>query len=95
MEVDENSPENKMRTTMCKLWTNFAKYHDPTPKFDNPLSFVWKPTECVDKNATDINFDYIILDRELKMEKNTNKSRMDFWRSVFKTWNQDFAKPKL
>lgn len=70
-----------MRSLMCKLWTNFAKYGEPT----SDLS--WTPV--------DADLKYFILDSEPKMEKNLNKARMDFWRRIYRHWNEDFLKPKL
>ena len=66
---------------MCDLWVNFAKSGAPT----NDLS--WQP---VDKELN-----YFILDHNSKMERNVNKSRMDFWRKIYKQSNKDFLKPKL
>ncbi|KAG5678134.1 hypothetical protein PVAND_007832 [Polypedilum vanderplanki] len=95
LDFKENSPTAVIRSILCKLWTNFAKYNNPTPKNKNPLSFEWQPANNVDKNVTKIDFDYLIIDENFKMEKNVNKRRMDFWREVYKTWNSDFVKPKL
>lgn len=75
----EDSPAFKMRSFMCKLWTNFAKHGNPHES--------WAPVE------KDLN--YFILDTVHKMEKNVNKSRMDFWRRIYRQYNSDFLKPKL
>jgi carboxylesterase type B len=82
IELSDTSPARKMRDIMCKLWSNFAKT-------GNPGNEIWKPIE----NASELN--YLILDTELKMEKNVNGKRMNFWRKIYKTWNKDFLKPKL
>ena len=80
---------------MCKLWTNFAKYQNPTPEFNNPLDITWKPVEHCSNNSKTVNLDYLVIDCEPKMEKNVNGSRMDFWRNIYKTWNSEFIKSKF
>lgn len=93
--VTEDSREHKMRKLMCKLWTNFAKYHDPTPDHDNPLNFKWQPVKPVASDAIEIDFDYLVLNDEVRMERNLRKERMDFWRRIYRKFNKDFAKAKL
>lgn len=81
---------------MCKLWTNFAKYGDPTPdNIDSPLPFKWKPLKHVDPAAKDFDVDSLEINTDCKMVKNPYKSRMDFWRNVYKQWNENFLNPKL
>jgi len=80
-----------MRETMCKLWTNFAKYGDPTPEGSNPLPFKWNHIKASDEKE----FEYLILDDEVKMEKNLHRERMDFWRNNYQKWNGGFLKSKL
>jgi carboxylesterase type B len=88
VELDEDSRECKMRAMMCKLWTNFAKYGDPTPDHDNPLQFKWNSVQPFTKTATEVDFDYLVINDEMKMVRNLNKNRMDFWRKVYKKWNK-------
>lgn len=95
LDLSKDSPAAKMRSTMCKLWTNFAKYQNPTPAFNNPLDVVWNPVKFHDPNSKTVDFDYLVIDEESKMEKNVNGERMNFWRNIYKTWNMDFIKPKL
>ncbi|XP_070492888.1 juvenile hormone esterase-like [Chironomus tepperi] len=95
LDLCEKSPAARMRSTMCKLWTNFAKYQNPTPAFDNPLETVWNPVQFSDPNSKTVDFDYLVIDEESKMERNVNGDRMNFWRNIYKTWNMDFIKPKL
>jgi hypothetical protein len=66
---------------MCELWTNFAKYGNPT------VHSTWAPVEG------DLN--YFILDAQPKMEKNLHAARMDFWRKIYRQSNKDFLTPKL
>lgn len=88
--VKENSKEARMIKKMCKLWTNFAKYQDPTPSnSDNSLKLKWKPIE----NANKLN--YFIIDDEDKIVVNLHRERIDFWRALYRKWNNDFLVAKL
>ena len=93
--IEENSREWKMRKTMCKLWTNFAKFHDPTPDHDNPLPFKWSPVQTITQDVKNIDLDYLVINDEMKMVRNLNKERKDFWRNAYRKWNQEFLKAKL
>ena len=81
---------------MCRLWTNFAKFNDPTPNNDYDYSVKWHFARSVDKDAKDVTIDYLKIDNdEIKMEKNLYKKRIDFWRSVYKQYNKSFLNPKF
>lgn len=81
---------------MCKLWTNFAKYGDPTPKHSNPLPIKWKSVDQVSsENDEEIHFNYLIIDDEPQLVQNINKHRIDFWRNVYRKWNKSFIVSKL
>lgn len=94
MDVDEKSEAFKMRATMCRLWTNFAKYGNPTPPQDTSLPFKWTPVEPVSKGGQ-YRLNALDIDREIGMIVEPEKERMDFWRKQFKLWNDSFLKPKL
>lgn len=89
VEVEKDSPAYKMRQTMCKLWTNFAKYGDPTP--DDSLPFKWTPLDK--QNPTDTNC--LLINETTEMVKNPRKDRIDFWRNIYKQWNENLLNPKL
>ena len=88
VHIEENSREWKMRKTLCKLWTNFAKFHDPTPDHDNPLPFKWSPIQALEDNREMI-LDYLTVNEEMSMVRNLNKERMDFWRRVYQKWGNN------
>lgn len=88
-ELEENSREMKMVQTMCKLWTNFAKYHEPTPDQRSLLDFKWTPM------TDEHNLNYLIIDDEIKMSSNLHKNRMDFWRDMYMKYNKEFVVAKL
>lgn len=93
IEIEEGSRTWKMRKLMCKLWTNFAKFGDPTPDHDNPLSFKWNPVQ--QNESKNLNLDYLIIDDVTKMTPDINKHRIDFWRETYRKWNKSFVVAKL
>uniref|UniRef100_A0A6P7GB44 Carboxylic ester hydrolase n=1 Tax=Diabrotica virgifera virgifera TaxID=50390 RepID=A0A6P7GB44_DIAVI len=58
-----------------KLWTNFAKYGNPTPK-ESELGIIWKPLEP----KQDYLFD---IDRQLSLLTEIEPERMKLWREIF------------
>lgn len=70
---------------LCLLWTNFAKYGDPTPCETQPIlnCSEWKP---IDKEAFISNHElnYLKIDNDkCKMERNPDNDRFNFWRQIF------------
>lgn len=78
-----------MRKRMCKLWTNFAKYGNPTPHNNNPLSIKWEPVKATDKDLK-----YMILEENSHMDTNIHSERVEFWRDIFEEYNGSFYNPK-
>ena len=95
VKVRIDSREAKMRSTMCKLWTNFAKYGDPTPESNNPLPFKWEPVQNVDPSSTTVNINCLKINESSEMVVNLHKERMDFWRDINKNWNIKVLNSKL
>lgn len=61
---------------MVKMWTNFAKYGNPTPNLnDRLLNVQWKPAELD-------NFNYLEIDKELLPGVTPEAA------SVVQLWNQ-------
>ncbi|KAG5895282.1 hypothetical protein JTB14_015148 [Gonioctena quinquepunctata] len=70
MEMGETE---KTAVRRCvKLWTNFAKFGNPTPKEDD-LLIQWKP---IDKN----NFHFLDIDKELTLQVDPASDRIALWR---------------
>ncbi|XP_056630162.1 juvenile hormone esterase-like [Diorhabda sublineata] len=72
-------PENDVTThnRMIKLWTNFAKYLNPTPEADSLLeNIVWPK---VDPS----NIHYMNIDTHLTVESNIKHGRYILWRDLF------------
>ncbi|XP_044748337.1 esterase B1-like isoform X2 [Coccinella septempunctata] len=66
---------------LLKLWTNFAKYGNPTFEKDEVVSIDWKP-------VTKDNFYYLDIGEELSMKKDPEADRMAFWDQLFQSYPQ-------
>lgn len=77
-----------MRQRMCKLWTNFAKYGNPTPKDKNPLNDLWDPVE-----STDEDMKHMVLSDDSHLVSNIHGDRIQFWKSVYEKYNGSFLNP--
>lgn len=95
IELPSDSECGRMRETMCKMWTNFAKYGNPTPDNEDRLPFKWYEVPKIDPKCNEFNLNYLSIDKECKMDLNPDKERIDFWKEVYRKWNEDFLKPKL
>nr|WOZ07770.1 carboxylesterase CarE6 [Agrotis ipsilon] len=58
--------------SITTLWTNFAKYGDPTPVTSELLPFKWEP-------VTKTSQPYLNLDSEITLEGRPFQDRMAFW----------------
>ncbi|XP_067007332.2 esterase FE4 [Anabrus simplex] len=65
------------RSRMLKLWTNFAKTGNPTPKDDPLLPVKWEP-------YTSTSPCYLEINEELSMKKHMFKERMQFWEEFYR-----------
>ncbi|CAH2084415.1 unnamed protein product [Euphydryas editha] len=82
-KVDNMSPNTyKMIEQVTTLWTNFAKYGDPTP--DDNLGVKWLP-------YTVENEDYLDIGEVLVPEAHPEKEEMEFWESNFKEFLPVYA----
>ncbi|XP_028141158.2 juvenile hormone esterase [Diabrotica virgifera virgifera] len=73
---DVGDAERNAQQKCIALWTNFAKYGNPTPKGCD-LGIEWKPIEGEKLN-------YLNIGEELKMEVNPEEERMQVWEQVYK-----------
>lgn len=83
---------------MCKLWTNYAKYGEPTPRNaangDGVVPVIWTPVKPVNKNET-ANIDFLEIGNCITMRINPDQDRINFWRKEFTKRNGSFLKPRL
>jgi carboxylesterase type B len=69
--VFENEDEEKLSNYMVTLWTNFAKFGEPTP-FHSDETVYWKPVGNRENN-------YMDLKPEPELKQNVAAERMRFW----------------
>ncbi|XP_049778171.1 juvenile hormone esterase-like [Schistocerca cancellata] len=67
--LDLTSEEDEVRRTLLRLWTNFAKYGNPTPEGD-PVT--WEPYNPRNRS-------YLLMRANFSLEENFLGERMDFW----------------
>ncbi|CAH2092309.1 unnamed protein product [Euphydryas editha] len=82
IDVDMNSYIFKMIEQVTTLWTNFAKYGDPTP--DNSLGVKWLP-------YTIENEDYLDIGENLVPGTHPEKEDVEFWEKLFKEYLPGYA----
>lgn len=81
-DIVKGSKEDQYIQRFVKLWTNFAKYGNPTPEINETFnSATWKP---VSKGQLDA---YFVIDKDLRMEKNEEKDRVDFWKNILEKYS--------
>ncbi|EDS30391.1 carboxylesterase 2 [Culex quinquefasciatus] len=78
----------RMRTVMCRMWTNFAKCGHPTPEGCG-LRFTWEQYESKQGGCLQISHE------DVKMVENPFKERLEFWKNLYGRYNESFLKPKL
>ncbi|XP_055612207.1 esterase E4-like [Uranotaenia lowii] len=90
--LDKKSEEAQVRAIMVRLWTNFAKYGNPTPGTeDDPiLCCQWNPVTPVDKNSEHFDLDCLEINVRPKMIRNPNHSRMQLWRGFLKKYRKNY-----
>ncbi|RZC34029.1 cholinesterase 1-like [Asbolus verrucosus] len=72
-----NATDERTRRRMVRLWTNFAKFGDPTPVREELLQNVsWSRFERDD-------YPYLDIDREMTMRRNFKRETLEFWRGLF------------
>ncbi|CAH2084417.1 unnamed protein product [Euphydryas editha] len=76
-DVDMNSNTFKMIEQVTTLWTNFAKYGDPTP--DDSLGVKWLP-------YTIENQDYLDIGEKLVPGTYPEKEDVEFWDKMFEEY---------
>ncbi|KAJ8944694.1 hypothetical protein NQ314_009401 [Rhamnusium bicolor] len=74
MEITPGSKEDIGQRRVCKLWTNFAKYGNPTPFKEPLLNITWEPT--------DKSLRYLAIGDTLRMESDPDKDTMNFWDEI-------------
>ncbi|KAJ2951246.1 hypothetical protein O0L34_g5647 [Tuta absoluta] len=76
-KIPKDSYEYKLIDRNTTLWTNFAKFGNPTP--DSSLGVQWKPFTVEEE-------DYLDLGNQLVNSKKPNARDIEFWESIFKQY---------
>lgn len=81
-KITKGSQEDLYIQKLVKLWTNFAKFGNPTPELDEKLDrAIWKP---VSNGSVDA---YCVIDKVIEMKDNEEKDRVDFWHKVYEDYS--------
>ncbi|KAJ8714217.1 hypothetical protein PYW08_007837 [Mythimna loreyi] len=76
---DTVTPEDQLMVDrITTLWTNFAKYGDPTPGTSELLPVKWEP-------ITKTSQPYLSLDSDLTLEARPFQERMTFWDDFYRS----------
>lgn len=84
-KLPANSEEQQVRQQVVRLWTNFAKYGNPTPDGDN-LGFRWKPVKKVHPSSASFDLDCLDITSVPRMIQNPFQERKEFWRGMIKKY---------
>lgn len=67
---------------MVKLWTNFAKYGNPTPQSDSVINDFWKP-------ITKHEMNYFEIGNNVSSGINPDFERYRFWEYIYRNYSCD------
>lgn len=75
--IQKGSQEDLYIQRFVKLWTNFARYGEPTPHDDETLNSVkWIPSSLD-------NIQFLDIGPELSLIENVDKERIQFWDQLY------------
>uniref|UniRef100_A0A182N7N4 carboxylesterase n=1 Tax=Anopheles dirus TaxID=7168 RepID=A0A182N7N4_9DIPT len=95
MEVLAQSTEACVQRYMCRMWTNFARYGNPTPPQDQSLHFRWSAVPPMEPDSTvPFRLPYLRINAEPEMALDPDEKRIDFWRKIYDKYNGGFRNPK-
>uniref|UniRef100_A0A182N7N3 COesterase domain-containing protein n=1 Tax=Anopheles dirus TaxID=7168 RepID=A0A182N7N3_9DIPT len=89
------SKDARVRRYMCRMWTNFARYGNPTPPQDQSLHFRWSAVPPMEPDSTvPFRLPYLRINAEPEMAFDPDKERIEFWRKIYDEHNGGFHNPK-
>ncbi|XP_055604173.1 acetylcholinesterase-like [Uranotaenia lowii] len=88
-DVPESSPAYQMRNIVVRMFTNFAKYGDPTPsnRSDKLLRFKWRPVENVPVESKELKLELLDIGDQVGMVRMPERKRMEFWNGLYEKYN--------
>ncbi|XP_058456716.1 uncharacterized protein LOC131434086 [Malaya genurostris] len=94
--LPESSDECRVRNLLIRLWTNFAKYDNPTPDQNDPLlMFKWSPVKSIPKKSAKFDLDCLEISILPKMIQNPNEQRVQLWRQYLQTYREGFLRRSM
>ncbi|XP_058988325.1 juvenile hormone esterase isoform X2 [Musca domestica] len=86
LSLDPKSMEVLVKNRMVRMWTNFAKYGNPTPPHlnDDFLNTTWSP---VDPNGVMESLSFMDITTNLQMKNNPELERQQFWDYMYEHYN--------
>uniref|UniRef100_A0A904MV96 Carboxylic ester hydrolase n=1 Tax=Culex quinquefasciatus TaxID=7176 RepID=A0A904MV96_CULQU len=82
-ELSDASDEAKMRNIFIDVFTNFAKFNDPTTD-ESTLGFKWTPIASTQRDSESFDIDCLELNVPPRMVRNPSQERKEFWRAMLK-----------
>ncbi|KAF9409259.1 hypothetical protein HW555_011294 [Spodoptera exigua] len=79
-----NEDDQKMIDVMTTMWTNFAKYGDPTPSLTDIITTQWEPTKPGSTRRP-----YLLLNQPITLEYRLFHRRMAFWELYYKLYKNE------
>ncbi|XP_075165587.1 cricklet [Haematobia irritans] len=94
-----NAKDQKVTKQLSTLWTNFAKYSNPTPsnpKVDSFINCNWQPVRNPSSEDDTFTLDYLCIDgKGCEMKTNPDKERIEFWRNIYQKFSQPLDYSRL
>ncbi|XP_055390458.1 juvenile hormone esterase-like [Condylostylus longicornis] len=82
--VQPSEQDLQMVKTLCKVWTSFSKYGNPTPdkkeKCSENIDFVWNPLSKLENKK--FSFDCLEIDNKFAIVKDPDGERVEFWKQL-------------
>lgn len=92
MEPKPTSQAVQIREKMVQMWTDFAKYGNPTPNDSK-----WEPVKKIHPKAdgNEILLNTLDINAEDKMVDSPDIEKVNFWRRMYKKYTSDNLRSKL
>ncbi|CAB3255022.1 unnamed protein product [Arctia plantaginis] len=82
VKLEKNTKEYDLVQLVCKVFTNFAKYGNPTP--DSSLGVTWPEYDNTTKSFVDIG-------DKLTIGADSEKEAIEFWRNLYASVGSEYA----
>ncbi|XP_055612208.1 esterase B1-like [Uranotaenia lowii] len=90
--LPEESPECRVRETFVKLWTNFARFGNPTPEAVNTggIGFQWKPVEKNPTSSPSFKWDCLEISQVPRMIRDPYPERLQLWTNLLNKFRKGY-----